>query len=152
MDEEERERIKALVEAEIEPLRFEVRRLIAEALEQYCGPGRLSPEVVAPFLGVSYRTIYRWFSVGRISKLYAPQDREVDAILAFIERVEELRSAWTEVLIGWRPDSNPDVKRTFYHPKLIAIIEGNMSLEDKAEELMKFSLKLLSREMRSGEE
>jgi hypothetical protein len=149
MDEETKARIKELVDQEIEPVVDSLRQAAVEVLERYVGPGLISPEDASVFIGRSYRQLYRWLGC-RTSRLYLPQMVDVDAIVKFTARVDKISAAWTEVLASWR-DPNSDLKRAFYNPRLVAIIESDASMEDKVSLLVKKTVHMLAAEMRRGE-
>jgi len=124
----------------------ELRLKVVELLAEYVGPGLISPEEAGPLFGKSYRTLYRWLSASwDIGVL--PQFSELPVILSFIDRVEEIKTGWKDVLVGWRRDMNGDLKAVFYHPKLVAVIEGPGEIEDKIDQLTKRTVAALAREL-----
>jgi hypothetical protein len=129
-----------------ELLEDEVDRIRAQAvadLKEVVGPGRISPETAAVFLGVSYSTVYRWLGAP-FSKLYMPQFKEVVIIAAFIGRVNTIRDGWKDVLAGWRTEQAADLKTVFYRPELVAVIDGSLPFAEKLERLAKKTVMLLA--------
>ena len=143
MDETE---VKGLVEKSIEDEFDKLRMRIVDDLREIVGPGKISPEEAAPLLGVSYSTVYRWLGCP-FSKLYLPPIDQVPDIAAFIGRVNEIREAWKDILVGWRADFNSDVKRACYHSQLLAIIEGDDPIEGKIRRLTKKTIAALAHEL-----
>lgn len=135
--------IKAQVNQALEDELDLIRGRAVEDLKEIVGPGKISPETAASFLGVSYSTVYRWLGAP-FSKLYRPQFNEVLVIAAFIGRVNDIRAAWLEVLSGWRADQSADLKSVFYRPDLVSIIEGSLTFEEKLDRLTKKTVKLLA--------
>ena len=143
MDEIEiRDQAQAFIEDELDRLRLQT----VDSLREIVGPPpKISPETAGPLLGVSYSTVYRWLGCP-FSKLYLPQVDQIPELAAFIGRVNSLREAWLDVLTGWRADGNEDLKRVFYHPGLVAVIESDIPLEEKARKLIRKTVSALAKE------
>jgi hypothetical protein len=131
-----------LIEDELDRLRLQA----VESLREIVGPPpKISPETAAPLLEVSYSTVYRWLGCP-FSKLYLPQVDQVPRLAAFIGRVNTLREAWVDVLTGWRADGSEDLKRIFYHPGLVAVIESELPIEVKLQRLIRKTVSALAKE------
>jgi hypothetical protein len=153
MDEEIEEKVKALAEKEVERAVDKLRSELADVLEKYVGPGRISPETAAVFLGVSYRSVYRWLGA-RASRMYLPPIEALPLIENFIERVEGIRAGWTEIVTSWKTTANPDVRAVLYHPRLVAIIEAGLDRQDiegAVEKLTRKTIMELARRLESTE-
>jgi hypothetical protein len=140
--------VKEIIGPELDKLVDDLRETGVEVLQEYVGPGRISPEDASVFLNKSYRSIYRWLSAGRLSKLWRPTLTEIDVIFRFCRRVDEVRGEWKNVIAGWRKDQNSDVRRVFYHPRLLAILDSSEDLEKKVDRLTKLTIRLLAQDRR----
>ncbi|MBU1008473.1 hypothetical protein KKA53_05345 [Candidatus Dependentiae bacterium] len=147
-----KEEIRVIVQGRLESeVTAELRQAVVKLLSAYVGPGLLSPEMAGPLLDPprSYRSLYRWLSASWDRRVL-PQFSELPAILDFIDRVERLRAAWKDILAGWRTDQNADVKRVFFNPQFMAVLESDMPIEDKLDKLVKKTVSLISRELEAG--
>jgi len=138
--------VKEIIGPELDKLVDDLRETGVEVLQGYVGPGKISPEDAAPFLNVSYRTIYRWLGT-RLSRLWRPTLTEIDIIFRFCRRVDEVRGEWKNIIAGWRKDQNSDVRRIFYHPRLLAILDSYEDPEEKVDRLTKKTIQALAREL-----
>lgn len=123
------------MEDEIGKLRVKIRDLLRE----FVGPGLISPEVAAPFLEVSYRTVYRWLALDAM----APRLEEAQKISKFLTSVVKIRDSWSEVIVSWRSldHVHPAIREVLYDRRFLNVLEGNLDPESKVDKLLKMTLK-----------
>jgi len=138
------EELQPPVETRFDELR---RDILCQLREISRAPGSmLSPEVMSRFLGVSYRTIYRWLTP---SPFFLPKLKDCEIISSFLTRVQNLRSEWRPLAEKWESLGfkavEKDIRLTLFNPKLLSILEaGDLTPDEKIEELVMRSLRSLA--------
>jgi hypothetical protein len=115
----------------------EVRLIVLTNLKKYVGPALISPELVAPHLHISYRTIYRWLRGSWPITL-----AHLGRLIEFITRLEAIRESWDRIIRTWPLVLNDDM-RVFFVQKFVEILEAPISNEEKLQKLCKTTVALL---------
>jgi len=123
---------KVIVASEILEEVGSIQDKVMMALKKICGPGRLSPELVASFLGTNFKQVYRWLS----TSLYRPSLEQCQVIADFVLRVEAIREACIELLSA-KPPENPDLRTALFNPRILRVLERKVPYEDKVSLLVK---------------
>jgi hypothetical protein len=97
---------------------------------------RLKPEELAPYIGVSFMTVYRWF------RGVEPLRAHERLILVGVERVKAARPDWLDPAAGWGKSPTADMaeapkakkleeKSTIKRHRFFAELEGKSTDQEK---------------------
>lgn len=122
----------------LEAQRLAIRDLLADEVGP---PPKISPEVAAPFLGRSFRTVYSWLS----KTCFIPRPEDCEKILKFLNTVEDLRESWKRIIVlhGTQRHEHAAVKMALYNRPILRILEdGSRTTGKKVAWLTHKTLKL----------
>lgn len=117
-----------------------LRERCREKIRELVGPGLISPEAAAPFLGTSYRTVYRWLS----NDLFLPTMEECGWIINFTERVNDVGDSWASIVTDWARFSKAHKAvraALFRQPYLRILDDDSLTIDEKVDRLTKRTLK-----------
>lgn len=133
---------------QIDDIRRRAKRLFINLINE--PKSMFSPGLVAEFLSVSYRTLYRW----KAFDLWLPTFAMAQEIVSFITDVELTRKTWRGVVEQW-PGSEfskapADILAVVFNRKILEVLQGRLidsqgrglSDTEKVEELTVRTLKL----------
>lgn len=123
-----------MYEEQIEKVRREMKEQLIDTLRS--SGSMISPEVASKFLGISYRTVYRWLN----NQLYLPKLEQCERIGKFLLAIEEIRKTWRPWVKKWDKfgfkELPNEIRSALFNKKLLTILEdGELSLNEKVEEL-----------------
>ena len=116
-----------------------MRAEFGRMLKAKVGPGKISPEIAAPYLGISHTSLYsRLKDPG-----YLPSVVECDLIGKFLEGVHKLRESWRAVvsLKAFEALASNAIATGFFNPEILKILSSRDSLEKRIDRLTKRVLK-----------